>query len=184
VLATSFAGVRGALTMAGVMTLPLALPNGDPFPGRHLAILLASAVIVVSLVLASVMLPRLLRGLEVPTEGEAEQHEDKARNAAIAAAVEAVEREGRERSRGPDADLHANTASHVAKLYRHRLRVVQEGDAGHDPQQTRDTERAYRLIALRAERDTILRLGRRREIPDETARKLLREIDLVEARYR
>ena len=184
ILATSFAGVRGALTMAGVMTLPLALPNGDPFPGRHLAILLASAVIVVSLILASVMLPRLLRGLEVPSEGEAEQHEDKARNAAIAAAVEAVEREGRERSRGPDGDLHANTAGHVAKLYRHRLRVVQEGDAGHDPQHARDTEREYRLIALRAERDTILRLGRRREIPDETARKLLREIDLVEARYR
>jgi hypothetical protein len=37
---------------------------------------------------------------------------------------------------------------------------------------------------LRAERDTILRLGRKREISDETARKLLREIDLVEARYR
>ena len=106
------------------------------------------------------------------------------RAAAIAAAVEAVEREGRERSRGADAELHTNTAGHVAKLYRHRLRVVQEGDAGHDPQHARDTEREYRLIALRAERDTILRLGRRREIPDETARKLLREIDLVEARYR
>jgi len=184
ILATSFAGVRGALTMAGVMTLPLVLPNGDPFPARHLAILLASAVIIVSLVLASIMLPRLLRGLEVPKEGEAEQDEDKARHAAITAAVEAVEREGRERATGPDGDLHANTAGHVANLYRHRLRVVQEGDAGHDPQQARDAERDYRLMALRAERDTILRLGRRREISDETARKLLREIDLVEARYR
>jgi CPA1 family monovalent cation:H+ antiporter len=66
IFATSFAGVRGALTMAGVMTLPLTMPDGSPFPGRQLAILLASAVIVVSLLLASVMLPRLLRGLEVP----------------------------------------------------------------------------------------------------------------------
>jgi len=48
-LATSVAGVRGAPTMAGVMTLPLALPNGEPFPARQLAIFLAASVIVVSL---------------------------------------------------------------------------------------------------------------------------------------
>jgi len=184
ILATSFAGVRGALTMAGVMTLPLALPDGSPFPARNLAIVLASAVIVVSLVLASVALPRLLRGLEVPHEGDAEHDEDRARHAAITAAVEAVERQGRERSNGPDGDLHASTADRVAGLYRHRLRVGQDGDGGHDPQAAREAERDYRLTALRAERDTILRLGRRGEISDETARKLLREIDLVEARYR
>jgi CPA1 family monovalent cation:H+ antiporter len=45
-------------------------------------------------------------------------------------------------------------------------------------------ERAFRLAALKAERDTILRLARRGTISDATARKLLREIDLVEARYR
>ena len=181
ILATSFAGVRGALTMAGVMTLPLALPDGSPFPARHLAILLACAVIVVSLILASVMLPRLLRGLEVPSDGAAEQGEDRARHAAITAAVEAVEREGRERSGGADGEVHANASGHVAKLYRHRLRAVQED--GGDDQGARQVERDYRLTALRAERDTILRLGRRGDISDETARKLLREIDLVEARY-
>ncbi|RNF28763.1 sodium:proton antiporter, partial [Massilia aurea] len=68
ILATSLAGVRGAITLAGVLTLPLAMPNGTPFPGRDLVIFLASAVIVVSLVLASVGLPRVLRGLELPAE--------------------------------------------------------------------------------------------------------------------
>jgi CPA1 family monovalent cation:H+ antiporter len=185
ILATSFAGVRGALTMAGVMTLPLALADGTPFPGRQLAILLASAVIVVSLLLASVMLPRLLRGLEVPAEPEAEQEEDRARHAAVTAAVEAVERAGREHMDGPDSELHANACGTVANLYRNRLRNIQQGDgAGPDVNAARKAEREYRLAALRAERDTILRLGRKREISDETARKLLREIDLVEARYR
>ncbi|MFC5549006.1 Na+/H+ antiporter [Massilia aerilata] len=185
ILATSFAGVRGALTMAGVMTLPLALEDGSPFPGRQLAILLASAVIVVSLLLASVALPRLLRGLEVPLEPEAEQEEDRARHAAVTAAVDAVERAGRAHSGEPDAELHAHAWGTVAGLYRHRLRNIQLGNAaGPDVQAARQAERDYRLIALRAERDTILRLGRRREISDEVARKLLREIDLVEARYR
>jgi CPA1 family monovalent cation:H+ antiporter len=186
ILATSFAGVRGALTMAGVMTLPLALPDGSPFPGRPLVILLASAVIVVSLLLASVALPRLLRGLEVPPETSAEQEEDRARQAAVQAAVEAVERAGRERSTDPDAELHANACGMVVNLYRHRLRDIQLEGGGSNPDfhAARQAETDYRLTALRAERDTILRLGRRREISDETARKLLREIDLVEARYR
>jgi CPA1 family monovalent cation:H+ antiporter len=185
ILATSFAGVRGALTMAGVMTLPLALPDGSPFPGRQLAILLASAVIVVSLLLASVALPRLLRGLEVPAETSAEQEEDRARHAAVQAAVEAVEQAGREHAGAPDAELHANACGMVVNLYRNRLRNIQLGDdGGPDVHAARRAEREYRLTALGAERDTILRLGRSREISDETARKLLREIDLVEARYR
>lgn len=185
ILATSFAGVRGALTMAGVFTLPLTLADGSPFPGRQLAILLASAVIVVSLLLASVALPRLLRGLEVPLETDAEQEEDRARRAAVEAAVNAVERAGRAHAGAPDAEVHANAYGIVSNLYRNRLRNIQlNGGAGADAHAARAAEKEYRLTALRAERDTILRLGRRREISDETARKLLREIDLVEARYR
>jgi CPA1 family monovalent cation:H+ antiporter len=142
-------------------------------------------VIVVSLLLASVALPRLLRGLEVPLEPEAEQEEDRARHAAVLAAVDAVERAGRERAGDTDAELHANACNTVVSLYRNRLRNIQLGDAGGpDANAAREAERDYRLAALGAERDTILGLGRRREISDETARKLLREIDLVEARYR
>jgi CPA1 family monovalent cation:H+ antiporter len=184
ILTTSFAGVRGALTMAGVMTLPLTLADGTPFPGRQLSILLASAVIVVSLLLASVMLPRLLRGLELPLETDAEQEEDRARRAAVVAAVAAVERAGRARAADPDAEVHEDAYGTVATLYRNRLRSIQLNAASPDAQAAREAEREYRLAALAAERDTILGLGRRREISDETARKLLREIDLVEARYR
>ena len=184
ILATSFAGVRGALTMAGVLTLPLVLEDGTPFPGRELAILLASAVIVVSLLLASVALPRLLRGLEVPAEPSALQEEDRARHAAVLAAVDAVEQAARQHT-GADSEVQANASTTVVNLYRNRLRNIQLGDgAGPDVHAARKAERDYRLTALHAERDTILRLGRRGEISDETARKLLREIDLVEARYR
>ena len=66
VAATSLAGVRGTITLAGVMTLPLAMDDGSPFPARDLAILLAAGVIIVSLVAASVALPRLLNNLSLP----------------------------------------------------------------------------------------------------------------------
>ena len=177
-LATSVAGVRGALTMAGVLTLPLALPNGDPFPARHLAIFLASSVIVVSLLLASAALPALLRGLEMPAEPEAKCSEDDARHAATLAAIAALERA--EKADGEDG---SRAVAHVLRLYRHRLKATDAAGTGGDAQALRHTERNYRLLALSAERDTVLRLARRMDISDETARRLLRQIDLLEARY-
>jgi CPA1 family monovalent cation:H+ antiporter len=185
-LATSVAGVRGALTMAGVMTLPLALPDGAPFPGRHLAIFLASSVIVVSLLLASAALPALLRGLQMPAEPEAKCNEDDARHAATLAAIEALEKAcGDAGKAGDDADaaLRSRAAGHVLRLYRHRLGATDAANGHDDARALKRAELSYRLVALKAERDTVLRLARRMDISDETARRLLRQIDLLEARY-
>jgi CPA1 family monovalent cation:H+ antiporter len=184
VIATSLAGVRGAITMAGVLTLPLTLPGGAPFPGRDLAIFYASAVIIVSLLVASIGLPRVLRGLEVPEESSEEAEEDHARHDAAISAIAAIEKAAHAHlDKEHDADVHASAVDHVRGIYEHRL-----GGAGlYDPARVRVAEvaeREYRLAALQAERKTILGLVHGRTLSDETARKLLREIDLVEARYR
>jgi CPA1 family monovalent cation:H+ antiporter len=186
VLATSLAGVRGAITMAGVLTLPLALPNGAPFPGRQLAIFLASAVIIVSLVLASLALPRLLRGLEVPEEPELDAQEAEARRQAAMAAIAAVEKSAHgEPQNSADAELVAGAADHLIGLYQHRMgrAAANVGEAAR-VRAADQAERALRLAALQAERGVILKLTREAAISDETGRKLLREIDLSEARYR
>jgi CPA1 family monovalent cation:H+ antiporter len=185
VVATSLAGPRGAITLAGVMTLPLAMPGGAPFPGRHLAIFLAASVIVVSLLLASLALPRVLRSLDMEDERSHEAQEDMARHAAAAAAIAAIERAAHEHAEDVDAEIQASAADHVTGIYQHRLGGGAAG--GMDPARVRmadQTERALRLAALDAERDTILKLARQERISDESARKLLREIDLVDARYR
>ena len=180
-LATSVSGVRGALTMAGVMTLPLALPGGAPFPARQLAIFLAASVIVFSLLLASAALPALLRGLRMPDEPDAKCREIDARHAATLAAVAALEQA---RKDGAGADLEDRAAGHVLRLYKHRLNATDAANGHDDAQALQRAELTYRLLALKAERDTVLRLARRMDISDETARKLLRQIDLLEARYR
>ncbi|MGE8487998.1 MAG: Na+/H+ antiporter, partial [Paraburkholderia nemoris] len=59
---TTVAGVRGAVTLAGVLSLPEVLPGGTPLPGRDLAIFIASGVILLSLLVAVVALPLLLSG--------------------------------------------------------------------------------------------------------------------------
>jgi CPA1 family monovalent cation:H+ antiporter len=185
VIATSLAGVRGAITMAGIMTLPLAMPDGSPFPARHLAIFLATAVVIVSLVLASVALPRVLEGLELPGEPAEEAEEDLARREATVAAIAAVEKASRERGGDqPQDDMSASAVDQVLGLYQHRLGNLGSTTDASKVREADQAERELRLAALKAERDTILRLTRQATISDATARKMLREIDLVEARYR
>lgn len=198
ILATSLAGVRGAITLAGVLTLPLLLPSGEPFPGRDLVIFLASAVIVVSLVLASVGLPRVLRGLELPAEAHHESEEDNARHVAAMAALEAIAKAPpppamMNGEAGADpleaAELQASALDQVRSLYQYRLDSGVAGGIGVGvaPARVRAAEAAerhYRLAALEHERAVLLRMARHNQLSDEIARKLLREIDLVEARYR
>ncbi|RRQ76319.1 Na+/H+ antiporter, partial [Streptomyces griseofuscus] len=53
----ALAGVKGSITLAGILTLPVVLTDGSPFPGRDLLIFLAMAVILLSLIVAAVGLP-------------------------------------------------------------------------------------------------------------------------------
>lgn len=185
VAATSLAGVRGAITLAGIMTLPLALPDGTPFPARDLAIFLAMAVILVSLVVASLLLPRLLNGLELPLDLDEEREEDQARQESAAAALAAIEHTQHalvQQAGAEDADLYANAATLAMAVYQRRL----QGTATlTDPEQVRradGVERELRLAGLRAERAHIFLMARERRISDQTSRRLVAPLDLMEAR--
>jgi monovalent cation/hydrogen antiporter len=184
VAATSLAGVRGAITLAGVLTLPLFLPDGSPFPARDLAIFLAAGVILTSLLAATVGLPFLLGGLQIPAEPSHNEQEDSARAAAAEAAIKAIERVQHELGDNRDnADLYTDTGARIMDLYRARIdnqpRTVEETERR---QRIDEIERELRLAGLRAERDELYRLGRGRHLSEELLRKLVREIDLVEAR--
>ncbi|WP_448663526.1 Na+/H+ antiporter [Sphingomonas sp. CJ20] len=183
VAAMSFAGVRGAITLAGVVTLPLAMDDGTPFPARDLAIFLAAGVIIVSLLLASVALPVLLKGLTMPPEPSKLAEENAARIATAEAAIRAIERHQHALAENhDDPDLYAAAGARVMDTYRERI----EGLAGDTPNLARAHDKLtaeFRLIGVRAERARLVDLARDRRIGSETGRKLLRELDLSEARH-
>lgn len=187
VVATSLAGVRGAITLAGILTLPLALADGTPFPARDLAILLAMGVIIFSLFAASVGLPLILKGLEMPAETSHAEEEDRARVASAKAAIVAVERVQHEMSEGrPDADVIVAAAARIMEFYRSRIdhrSEEQDTEAGALARRSEAAERAMLVAALKAERSAILALRRAKRIHGETARQLMHEIDLLEVRY-
>jgi monovalent cation/hydrogen antiporter len=122
IAATSLAGVRGTITLVGVLTLPLTMNDGSVFPARDLAIFLAAGVIIVSLVAAAFGLPFLLKGLELPPEPSQQEEEDLARIAAAEAAIRAIERAQHHMGEGrSDADLYTDAGVRIMELYRQRI---------------------------------------------------------------
>lgn len=163
-LATGIAGVRGAITLAAALTLPLALPDGSRFPAREAAILVCASVIVVWLLIASVGLPVLFRGLVVPSADEDASARIRARLAA--SAIEAIEK-ARDEQNIPDA-----TAELVLEGYRAQL----IDDADNDPA----VRSELRAIGVAAERKLLLELKSRNEIGESEFYYHQHKLDLVE----
>ncbi|MDV6330805.1 Na+/H+ antiporter [Asticcacaulis sp. 201] len=183
VAATSLAGVKGAITLAGILTLPLALTDGTAFPTRDLAIFLAAGVIVLSLIIASIGLPLVLKNLSVPAE-TSESEEDIARVAAAEAAIKAIEEAQHTLAVGrADADIYAQAGLRVMARYRHRIdAVIVTLDNPESSRHLRQVERELLKVGLVAERREIVRLGDEGRVGSEAVKKLIREADLSEAR--
>ena len=184
IAATSLAGVRGAITLAGVLTIPFVLSDGTAFPARTLVIFLAAAVIVVSLVTASIGLPFLLKGLKLPPEPKALAEEDEARLEAAKAAIIAIEQFQKAMGLGPrETELYNDAGARVLDIYRRRIESqALRGEEAKHLRKIEEIERKLRLTGIRAERDAFYQLSRSRALSDETMRKLVREADLLEAR--
>ncbi|MBV9490770.1 MAG: Na+/H+ antiporter [Verrucomicrobia bacterium] len=190
--AATFAGIRGAVTLAGVLSVPLTLPDGSPFPARELLIFLASGVILLSLLGGCFGLPVLLRGVQWPREDKAEHEELEARTRAAEAAIRAIEvLQLRLATGGGDGQWMGNAAevaicrdslARILTRYRQRIDAAREGeDAPRSALRVVAFEREVHLSALRAERTEVYHLRSLGRINDETLRTLVDEIDLVEA---
>jgi monovalent cation/hydrogen antiporter len=185
VAATALAGVRGAVTLSGVMTLPLVLRDGSPFPTRDLVILLAAGVIVVSLAAANVLLPYALSGIRVPVGALDRREEGEARCAAARAAIEAV---GRAMHDAPHeagaADAVAQAGARLIAHYREQIELhMPTVGSSASMLKIDEAERRLRVLALGAERDELYRMSRAGRLADERVRDLVREVDLQESRF-
>jgi CPA1 family monovalent cation:H+ antiporter len=161
------------------------MPNGAAFPARDLAICLAAGAILLSLLLAGIVLPVLLRRVVLPPEpSDAAEHQ--ARIAAATAAIRAIEEAQHEMARGRvEADVYAEAAARIMASYRRRIDSLSQPDAmpAHAGN-TIEVDQSLRLTGLQAERRELVRLVRTRAIGEETMRKLMRELDLVDALVR
>lgn len=185
---TTLAGVRGAITLAAVLSLPLTEADGTPFPGRSVFVFIAAGVILLSLIMATIALPPMLRRLHLPEEDPRTTEERKARAAAAEAAIKALENmreKHREESEDADeASLYAEVAARIMAAYQPWLDPDSDAENKQRARYGFGVERTLRLAALNAERDELYRLRRDFEINDVTVRRLMADIDLTEASLR
>ncbi|MDP2147145.1 MAG: Na+/H+ antiporter, partial [Pseudomonas sp.] len=161
-------GVRGAVTLAGVMSVPLLMAPGQAFPERDLLIFIAAGVILLSLVAACIALPLLLRGIEKSPDdkrrGEVRDAWKKTAEAAIHA-LEAEEAADAAPLDAAQAALAAELKARIMSEYRHQLEVFNDSaEAQALALQMDHLERKLRLKALRAQRLELYSLSRHHQI--------------------
>ena len=175
----AFTGVRGAVSLAAALALPLALPSGEGFPHRDMILFVAFGVIFITLIGLGSGLPIVVRWLGVTRDGHKEhvaEHEAEiaARREALDAALKSLD------AITDDREL----SDEVVKLLRarHEVRSNQLPDAldpdAHDASAA-GTALTRELIAT--ERKFIHILLRDGKITDETRRRIERDLDLEEA---
>ncbi|TIX08850.1 MAG: Na+/H+ antiporter, partial [Mesorhizobium sp.] len=181
-LAGSVAGVRGAITLAGILSLPLAMADGSPFPARDVVIFLAAGVIICSLTIASLALPKIARGLVEPGEDPGAAEERRARVGAANAAIARIESIANEGGEGEAAEARLAVADSIVAGYRRRIAASDEAEeARAEAREAGRLELEFRHAGIEAERGAVRAMFRSREINDHTMRALLAEITLTEA---
>jgi CPA1 family monovalent cation:H+ antiporter len=175
----SWAGMRGAVSLAAALAIPLEVEGGGPFPGREVIIFLAFCVILVTLVGEGLTLDPLIRALRIEDDGLEAREEAKARKRAALAALERLaELEGEEW-------VVADTAGRLRGLYDFRVRRFgerfDEGADGANEAQSVSYQRLRREL-LDAERDAVLALRREGVVSDDVMNRVLRDIALEDVR--
>ena len=179
-------GVRGAVTLAGVMSIPLLLNEGLDFPERELLIFIAAGVILLSLIVACIALPLLLRGIAQSSDDAMRTEVREAWRRTAEAAIHALETEEViDPDHPPDAAQAALAAELKARImseYRHQLDVFNDSaEAQALASKMDELEGRLRLKALRAQRLELYSLRRHHEIGDDVLGEILRDLDLSEA---
>ena len=180
VLVVAWAGMRGVVSLAAVLALPLTVEGGAPFPGRDLLLFLTFSVILATLVGQGLSLPWLIRRLGVGDDGSSEHEELHAREAATAAALDRI------------ASLEAEWPGHGELIDQLRARyehLAEHLDHGHDAEThetTHDQEwvehAAIRQALIDAQRVAVIDLRDRAVIGEDALRRVERDLDLEELR--
>jgi Na+/H+ antiporter len=174
----SWSGMRGAVSLAAALALPLSTDAGRPFPDRNLIIFLTFGVIFATLVLQGLTLAPLIRMLDLEEDG-LEKEEAKARIRAAEAAVARLDELA-----GEDWVID-DTAERMRGLYefrqrRFRSRFDPDGDGS-----TEERSIAYQRLRrelLDAERQEVEELRRQGVIGDDVMRRVVRDLDLEDQR--
>lgn len=169
----SWCGMRGIVSLAAALALPVTLPGGAPFPQRDLIIFLTFFVIAVTLIGQGLTLPALIRRLKVGSDWSMRSEQQRVRAAMSEAALAAID----------DIMLAEAAPREWADSLRAEItdRIVLAAPDGIDLTPHAALMIRLRHAAILAERKELIRLWRDNEISDEVMHHLEEILDYQEA---
>jgi CPA1 family monovalent cation:H+ antiporter len=174
----SWTSIRGADSLAGALAIPFMLPDGSPFPGRDLILLLTFCIIFGTLIVQGFTLAPLVRLLKVPDDHGSELEERLARlkaNEAALAKLEQVKTSNTIRHESFER-LRLEYVDRIKQL-RRECAPLENGAPIFSP----DYDDLARQ-ALQTERETVIELRNHEQLDNQALRRIQRDLDLAEAR--
>jgi CPA1 family monovalent cation:H+ antiporter len=169
----SWCGMRGIVSLAAALALPVALAGGAPFAYRDVIIFFTFAVIAVTLVLQGLTLPFLIRRLRVGVDWSLREEQANARNATSKAAIAAIDALALQESIAPD--LAGRISAEFAEK-----NAAGDADASVSEDHAR-LARRLRHAALGAGRLELIRIWREGQISDNVLHEFEEELDYRES---
>jgi CPA1 family monovalent cation:H+ antiporter len=181
VFVVSWAGMRGTVTLAAALSIPLLLPDGSPFPGRDIVIFLAFGVIAVTLLLQGTTLEWLIHKLGIREDANRPKEELLARTTAVDAGLKTLLAM---KDSASTLEMKASLDAVIEEYERRLLALTAQGETRTRARRRRSAGHHYRSAALHAERLALDDLWRSGQIIDEVHRPLQQLLDYEESLLR
>jgi monovalent cation/hydrogen antiporter len=177
-LVVGWAGMRGSVSLAAALAIPLTTDGGGAFPERDLIIFLAFAVILVTLVGQGLTLGPLINRLGIEDDGQESQEDTLARRRAAEAALLRLEELGEPDWISPES---VGRARQMFDYRERRFGALEEG-ADENFEGRADAWRRLMYDLFDAQRQALLEMRNRGEISEDIRRSVERDLDLEETR--
>ncbi len=177
-LVVGWAGMRGSVSLAAALAVPLTIDAGGDFPERNLIIFLAFAVILVTLVGQGLTLAPLITWLGLMDDGVEEREERVARQRVAEAGLTRIDELGEPDWINPDS---VGRARAMLDYRARRFGALVDGDDDGLEDRT-DAWRRLQRHLFEAQRGELVSMRNAGEISDEVRRRIERDLDLEESR--
>jgi Na+/H+ antiporter len=174
-----WSGMRGVLTLAAALSLPVVTESGEAFPHRPAIIFMAFSVILVTLVGQGLTLPPLLRRLGVCEIGAGVDEERAARKVLVESALSSLRE-----LRTADNEGEGEAVELLRRYYRQRLQALKTRDSDGNPVTLDNKYQELAAKMRQVERDSLMQLRAENRFREVMLRELETELDLRDLRWK
>ncbi|HYG01302.1 MAG TPA: Na+/H+ antiporter [Chryseosolibacter sp.] len=172
----AWAGMRGVVSLAAALALPLMIEGAEPFPNRNLIIFLTFSVIFSTLVIQGLTLRPLIRLLGIKADGQEHENERLVRFKVASSIIEHIEE-------NYSLSLTEDVLNQIKTKYEIRIQRMKKDQAQSrlNEEQINQFHKVQEAL-LKHERDLVMQMRKTDNISDEVLRKIEYELDLEETR--